>query len=191
MVITRLVPMASGWPGQSCARATVAAPNVTPTTALKIAALKIARTLAIYAVPACSIAANRGSLKVDHTHLVPEPRINGPGARQGLLIRQAICGLFLSLNHTPLICRVRNSRTGRGYEGRCGSPDTVGGTPAGDARIEGCERATRGSLPPVLLCADGARGGDAGLRRGRLCRDGAGGPAARRRASCRPRAGAR
>ena len=51
--------------------------------------------------------------------------------------------------------------------------------------------AARGRLAPVLLCADGARRGDAGLRRGRLCRHGAGGSAACRRAACGARAGAR
>src|ERR1700680_1438712 len=95
MVITRLVPMASGCPGQSCARAAVAAPNATPTTALKTAALKIARGLSIPSpVPALFDSRKPQSLKVDHTHLVPEPHINGLVSRQGLLISQAVSRTF-------------------------------------------------------------------------------------------------
>src|ERR1700686_5922980 len=95
MVITRLVPMASGRPGQSCARAAVAAPNATPTTALKTAALKIVRGLSIPSPdPALIDSRNPQSLKGDHTHLVPEPHINGPGRRPGLLISQAVSAAF-------------------------------------------------------------------------------------------------
>src|SRR5258708_18300344 len=94
MVSTRLVPIALGCPGQSCARAAVAAPKVTPTTALKTAAPKIARGLSISSVPAGSIAANREPLKRDLTHPVPEPRINGLGGGRGLLISQAVSRAF-------------------------------------------------------------------------------------------------